>query len=113
MGSIGTSELLLIFLVVLLVFGAKRIPEIARNLGTALREFQSATREMKRQFDVEPARYTPPKVAPPATVHAPPPHEISVGDDPHLSPHGEGMAGEGADKGIDSGLARSAEVDPL
>ena len=33
MGSLGPFELILIFLVVLLVFGAKRIPEIARGLG--------------------------------------------------------------------------------
>ena len=53
MGSIGTGELLLIFFVVLLVFGAKRIPEIARNMGTALSEFRSATREIQRQLNVD------------------------------------------------------------
>lgn len=62
MGGIGTGELLLIFVVVLLVFGAKRIPEIARSLGTAVSEFRSATREIQRQLDVsEPA----PRVRPP------------------------------------------------
>ncbi len=52
MGGIGTGELVLIFMVVLLVFGAKRIPEIARNMGTAMREFKSATREIQRQLDI-------------------------------------------------------------
>lgn len=60
MGSIGAGELLLIFLVALLVFGAKRLPEIARGLGQGIREFKNATREITREFDVEPPRsYTP------------------------------------------------------
>ena len=58
MGNVGMSELLLIFLVTLLVFGAKRIPEIARGLGQGLREFRSATQELKRELTID--------VAPPA-----------------------------------------------
>lgn len=50
-GNIGTGELLLIFLVTLLVFGAKRIPEIARGLGQGIREFKHATRELTREMD--------------------------------------------------------------
>jgi len=38
----GPFELLLIFLVALLVFGAKRLPEIGRSLGTTIREFKRA-----------------------------------------------------------------------
>ncbi len=52
-GNIGATELLLIFLVVLLVFGAKRIPEIARGLGRGIREFKEATREVSRELSVE------------------------------------------------------------
>lgn len=40
--SFGWQELLLLFLVVLLIFGAKRIPEIARSLGKATKEFKKA-----------------------------------------------------------------------
>ena len=43
---IGWSEYLVIFLVVLLLFGAKRIPEIARSLGKASREFKNARDEI-------------------------------------------------------------------
>ena len=46
MGSIGGTEIILIFLAILLLFGAKRIPEIARGLGKGIREFKSATREI-------------------------------------------------------------------
>jgi len=42
MGNIGPAELLLLLLVALLVFGAKRIPEIGRSLGSGLREFKSS-----------------------------------------------------------------------
>ena len=44
-GNIGMTELLLILLVVLILFGAKRIPELARGLGKGIREFKEATRE--------------------------------------------------------------------
>ena len=40
--SFGWQELSLLFLVVLLIFGAKRIPEIARSLGKATKEFKKA-----------------------------------------------------------------------
>lgn len=53
MGSIGAGELILIFLVILLVFGAKRIPEIARGLGKGIREFKDATREISRELTVD------------------------------------------------------------
>jgi sec-independent protein translocase protein TatA len=42
MGSIGFPELLLILLIALLVFGGKRLPEMARGLGTGIRDFKRA-----------------------------------------------------------------------
>ena len=42
MGRIGFSEVLLILVVALLLFGAKGLPEIGRSLGKAIREFKSA-----------------------------------------------------------------------
>lgn len=53
MGSIGMPEIILIFLVVLLVFGAKRIPEIARGLGKGIREFKDATREITSEMNID------------------------------------------------------------
>jgi len=52
MGSIGMPELILIFLAILLIFGAKRIPEIARGLGKGIKEFKSATREIQSELNV-------------------------------------------------------------
>ena len=53
MGSLGPFEIILIFLVILLVFGAKRIPEIARGLGKGIREFKQATTEIKNELTVD------------------------------------------------------------
>lgn len=49
--SIGPMELLVIFLVILLLFGAKRIPEIARGLGKGIREFKSATKDIADEIN--------------------------------------------------------------
>ena len=56
MGTLGPLELILIFLVVLLIFGAKRIPEIARGIGKGIREFKDATSEISRELDIEDRR---------------------------------------------------------
>ena len=42
-GGLGMGEMILIFLVVLLLFGAKRLPEIGQGLGKGIREFKRAT----------------------------------------------------------------------
>lgn len=54
-GNIGTSEILIILLIVLLVFGAKRIPELARSLGKASREFKDARDGVLTELEKEPA----------------------------------------------------------
>ncbi|RMD91591.1 MAG: twin-arginine translocase TatA/TatE family subunit [Calditrichaeota bacterium] len=43
--SLGMPEILVIFFVILLLFGAKKLPELARGLGQGLREFKKATKE--------------------------------------------------------------------
>lgn len=65
MGSVGMPEILLIFLVVLLVFGAKRIPEIARGLGNGIREFKDATTDIKREITQDSHRIQPPQYGAP------------------------------------------------
>ena len=53
MGSIGVSELLVLFFIVLLFFGAKRIPEVAKALGKASREFKKARDGVMDEFERE------------------------------------------------------------
>jgi len=49
MGRIGIPELVLILLIVMLVFGANRLPELGRGLGKAIRGFKDATHEDDRR----------------------------------------------------------------
>jgi len=47
------GELLIILVIILLLFGAARLPEIARSLGKALAEFKKAAREVKDDLDTD------------------------------------------------------------
>jgi len=51
MFGVGPTELILIFIVILLLFGAKRIPEIAQGLGKGISEFKKAAREATDEID--------------------------------------------------------------
>ena len=52
-GSIGPMELILIFVVALLVFGPKKLPEIGRSVGKAIREFKKTSEEIKSRIEEE------------------------------------------------------------
>ena len=67
MFNIGPGELVLIFAVVLLLFGAKRVPEVARSLGRSITEFKRAMNSTVS--DIEDAISTePPKAIKPPTA---------------------------------------------
>ncbi|MFO7977370.1 MAG: twin-arginine translocase TatA/TatE family subunit [Bacteroidales bacterium] len=44
-GMIGTQEILIIFIIVLLLFGGRKIPELMRGLGKGMKEFKTAQKE--------------------------------------------------------------------
>ena len=50
-GSLGTPEILLLVFVVVLLFGAKKLPELARGLGKAKNEFQKASSEVEKEVN--------------------------------------------------------------
>ena len=50
-GNIGLAELIPIFLLILILFGAKRLPEFGRSLGSAIREFKKSVKEIDRDPD--------------------------------------------------------------
>ena len=51
--GLGVGEMILVFLVVLLLFGAKRLPEIGTSLGKGIREFKSSVREVQSSVRVD------------------------------------------------------------
>ncbi len=53
-GSLGPVELIFILLIVLLVFGAKRVPEIGSSLGKGIREFKNSIRDLQSEMDTTP-----------------------------------------------------------
>jgi sec-independent protein translocase protein TatA len=53
MGSLGLPEIAFIFLVALLIFGPKKLPELGRTLGRGVAEFRRATDELKRSINTE------------------------------------------------------------
>ncbi len=65
MFGMGPAELALVVVAILLLFGAKRLPEIARGLGEGIREFKRAmhetTNEVKGSVDVKPPEVQAPK----------------------------------------------------
>ena len=56
MGQIGLPELLIILFIVVLVFGANRLPEIGRGIGKGIRNFKDATKEgLRKEEESDPA----------------------------------------------------------
>ena len=93
-GSIGMSEMLVILVIALVVFGPRRLPELGRTLGKTLAEFKKATNDLQRTFEEEVRLDAERKSAPPAApvaavpAHAPAP-AATVSVDPAF---GEGLA---------------------
>jgi sec-independent protein translocase protein TatA len=50
-GNIGLPELMVIMIIALLVFGPKKLPEVGRTIGKAIREFKKSTDEIKDKFE--------------------------------------------------------------
>lgn len=55
-GNLGTGEIIIIALVVLLLFGGKKIPELMRGLGKGVRSFKDGINEVEKQIEVEPEK---------------------------------------------------------
>jgi sec-independent protein translocase protein TatA len=49
-GGLGMMEIIMIFLVILLLFGAKRLPEIGSSLGKGIREFKGSIKEIEGEL---------------------------------------------------------------
>lgn len=69
MFGMGHWEILILFLVILLVFGAKRIPDMAQGLGKGIREFRKAMHEVQDEIDIN----APPPSDSGKELNSPPP----------------------------------------
>ena len=65
-GNLGGGELFLILLIILIFFGPKKIPEIAKGLGQGIREFRKASRDIQEQVEKEMNETEPKKIQAPA-----------------------------------------------
>ncbi len=54
MGSLGFPELVVILVIVILIFGANRLPEIGRGIGKGIRNFKDATKDGVKEQDHNP-----------------------------------------------------------
>ena len=77
--GLGGWEVVLILAVVLVLFGAKKLPELAKGLGQGIKEFKKATREVTDEINsaMEEPPPPPPKRLPPADAHAEPQETVS------------------------------------
>jgi sec-independent protein translocase protein TatB len=89
--QLGFSEMLFIFLLALLIFGPKKLPEIGRQIGKFMAEFKRASNEFKsqiedeiRQIDVQERdkQIAPPTAAPENTISASPPAALAAAAEP-------------------------------
>jgi sec-independent protein translocase protein TatA len=64
--NLGGGEIILILALVLILFGAKKLPELAKGLGTGIKEFKKATREVTEEVSNAMDESTSPKRLPPA-----------------------------------------------
>lgn len=69
---LGTTELLVVLVVALIIFGPRKLPELGRSLGSAMRQFRDASDSFKRTWETEAlmANSPAPALAPAADVPA-------------------------------------------
>ena len=79
--NLGGPDLIIIMLIVLLLFGAKKLPELARGMGQAVREFSKAKDEFEREVT------RPPAPEPPKAIDEPKPAVAAADHDHEQDPH--------------------------
>ena len=90
--NLGGGEIILILALILILFGARKLPELAKGLGQGIKEFKKATREVtdEIQNSVEDNNYSAP---PPKKIHSPPANLPETGEPektttvPHSTEH--------------------------
>lgn len=76
MGPIGLPELVIIFVVALIIFGPRKLPELGRSLGKSIQEFKRASNELRSTLDEE-IRLEDRRSSVAAAAAAPPPPDVA------------------------------------
>ena len=74
LGSIGMGELLISFVIALIVFGPRKLPELGRTLGKSLGEFKRASNDLRNTLEQEIHVEEKTDLKPPAPARVPAPH---------------------------------------
>ena len=61
LGSLGSQEIIIIALVILLLFGGKKIPELMRGLGKGVSQFKKGMNDIEEQINAEPEKKEVPR----------------------------------------------------
>jgi sec-independent protein translocase protein TatA len=80
--ALGGWEIILVLVVVLILFGAKKIPELAKGLGQGIKEFKKATKEVTDEIQNTPTDTTAQTGKPPAASPLPPAPTVSQNPNP-------------------------------
>ena len=116
MGPLGVPELIIIFIVALLVFGPRKLPELGKSLGRGLSEFRRASNELRNTLEeeVRAAEYEPPP--PPPKLEKPveaepadPQPTVESGEEPAAKTSSEA---EGDDSVVEAGSAEARPGTP-
>ena len=78
MGSLGVPELIIILIIIILIFGANRLPEIGRGIGKGIRNFKESTRDGQGDALTWPVRGIAPQLQ--ARPASPPPGALPAPD---------------------------------
>ncbi len=61
LGRLGVTELIIILVIVLIIFGAGKLPKIAKSIGEGIKEFKKATKEKESKEEKEEKKEKPPQ----------------------------------------------------
>lgn len=126
-GTLGGPELFLIFVVALIVFGPRKLPEIGKSLGKMMGEFRRASNEFRSTIENEveaekireSMRIEPPRVDPAPAPTSPAPAEeaaSTAGESPAPADEAGAPAGEStapADEGVPETVSREPRNTPI